>query len=197
MARKQSRRITSSQRSGKGSSGVRKQNRSHTSLRASARSGKSISGPSQKEQLRLPAFQLTRYRRRGDTWEEAESLSGIDRLLAETLLPSAFYRDEDGGLQVREYDRYTRWLKISTTRPGQFTWLRARGSRQASLIGTWNNAVKAAGRGDFSLIDAFPRNVFIDGVRLPTSHREVSRIASAVADSDQPFEDIYALAGAV
>jgi hypothetical protein len=33
-------------------------------------------------------------------------------------------------------------------------------------------------------------------VHLPTSHYEVSRIAAAVADTDQPFEDIYALVGA-
>jgi hypothetical protein len=146
---------------------------------------------------RNAAFELVRSRRKGETWDEAERLSGIDRQTAETLLPSAFFHDERGRLEVRESDRYTRWLKIPTTRPGQFRWLRARGSRQARIIGTWNNAVKAGGRGDFSLIDAFPRNVFIDGVRLPTSHRKVSRIAAAVADSDQPFENIYALVGAV
>jgi len=195
MARKRLRRITSSQGSGKGSSGARK--RSRSIVRGSRRSSKSVRGTSLKEQLRVPAFELVRFRRERDTWEEAERLSGIDRLQAETLLPSVFYRDEHGRLQVHEHDRYTRELKIPTTRPGEFRWLHARGSRQASLIGTWNNAVKAAGRGDFSLIDEFPRNVFIDGVRLPTSHREVSRIAAAVADSDQPFENIYALTGAV
>lgn len=195
MAQKQSRRITSSQGSGKGASGARKRIESLTSLRASARSGKSVLAPWQIQELRIPAFDLLRSRRTGDTWEDAERLSGIDRLTAETRLPSAFVRDEHGRLQAREYDRYTRRLKIPTTRPGEFIWLRARGSRQASLIGTWNNAVKAAGRGDFSLIDAFPRNVYIDGVRLTTSHREVSRIAAAVADSDQPFENIYALVG--
>jgi hypothetical protein len=197
MTRKRLRRITSSQGSGKGSSGARKQTESRSIVRGSPRSGKSVRGPSQKQQLRLPAFQLVRFRREGDTWDEAERLSGIDRLEAESLIPSAFFRDEHGRLQVRGYDRYTRTLKVPAARPGEFRWLRARGNRQASLIGTWNNAVKAAGRSDFSLIDAFPRNVFIDGVRLPTSHREVSRIAAAVADSDQPFEDIYALVGAV
>jgi hypothetical protein len=60
---------------------------------------------------------------------------------------------------------------------------------------TWTNALKAAGRDDFSLIDAFPRNTFIDGVRLATSHAEVSRIVAAAAESDQPFEDIYAMVG--
>ena len=196
MARKQSRRITSSQGSGKGSSGARKQNRSRSIVRGSQRSRKSVRGPSQKQQLRSPAFGLVRFRREGNTWEEAERLSGIDRLTAEILLPSAFFRDEHGRLEVRGYDRYTRTLKIPTVRPGEFRWVRARGNRQASLIGTWNNAVKAAGRGDFSLIDAFPRNVSIDGVRLPTSHRKISRIAAAVADSDQPFEDIYGSLGA-
>lgn len=196
MARKRSRRITSSRGSGKGSSGARKQNRSKSIVRGSRRSRKSVRGSTQKQQLRLPAFELLRFRRGGDTWDEAERRSGIERLAAEDLLPGAFFRDEHGRLEVRGYDRYTRTLKISTVRPGEFRWLRARGSRQASLIGTWNNAVKAAGRGDFSLIDAFPRNVFIDGVHLATSHLGVSRIAAAVSDSDQPFERIYALAGA-
>jgi len=195
MAQKPLRRITSSQGSGKGSSGARK--RSQSIVRGSPRSGKRAHGPSKEQQLRFPAFEIVRSRRTGDTWEEAERLSGIDRETAETLLPSTFFRDEHGRLQVRAFDRYTRILKIPTVHPGEFRWLRARGSRQASLVGKWNNAVKAAGRGEFSLIDAFPRNVSIDGVRLATSHREVSRIAAAVADSDQPFEDIYALVGAV
>jgi hypothetical protein len=195
MARKRLRRITSSQGSGKGSSGARKRTQSQSIVRGSTRSRKSARAASLKQQLRLPAFELVRFRREGDTWDEAESRSGIDRLMAEGALPGAFFRDERRQIQGREYDRYTRKLKIPTTRPGQFRWLRARGSRQASLIGTWNNAVKAAGRGDFALIDAFPRNVSIDGVRLATSHREVSRIAAAVADSDQPFENIYALVG--
>jgi len=96
---------------------------------------------------------------------------------------------------VHGYDRYTRRLKIPTTKPGEFRWLRVRGSRKATLVGTWTNALKAAGQGDFSLIDAFPRNTFIDGVRLATSHAEVSRIVEAAAESDQTFEDLYARVG--
>ena len=145
---------------------------------------------------RIAGFELLRLRRDGHTWEDAELQAGISRHAAEEIFPRAFYRDGRGRLQVRGYDPYTRRLKISTTRPGQFRWLRARGSRKASLVGTWNNAVKAAGRSDFSLIDAFPRNVFIDGVRLATSHYEVSRMAAAAAESDEPFEDIYSLTGA-
>ena len=146
---------------------------------------------------RIAAFELVRLRRQDLAWKDIEKQSGITRRTAKVFLPRAFFRDERGRLQVRGYDRYTRTLKISTVKPGEFRWLRARGSRQASHVGTWNNAVKAAGRGDFSLIDAFPRNIFIDGVRLATSHYEVSRIAAAAAESDQPFEELYALAGAV
>ena len=145
----------------------------------------------------IAAFKLVRLRREDLAWKDAEEQSGITRRTAKRLLPRAFVRNERGQLQVRGYDGYTRKVKIPTTKPGEFRWLRARGSRKASLVGTWNNAVKGAGHGDFSLIDAFPRNIFIDGVRLATSHNEVSRIAAAAAESDQPFEDLYALAGAV
>jgi hypothetical protein len=145
---------------------------------------------------RIAAFELLRLRRADLIWKDAEEQAGISRREAERVFPRAFYRDEHGRLQVHGYDPYTRKLKISATRPGKFTWLRARGSRKASFVGIWNNAVKSAGRGDFSPIDAFPRNVFIDGVRLPTSHYEVSRIAAAAAESEEPFEDIYSLVGA-
>jgi hypothetical protein len=145
---------------------------------------------------RIGAFKFLRLRREGSSWEDAKKYSDVPREIAEHLFPRAFFHDKQGRLQVRGYDRYTRKLKIPTIRPGEFSWLRARGSHKASLVGTWNNAVKAAGRGDFSLIDAFPRNTVIDGVRLATSHYEVSRIVAAAAESDQPFEDLYALAGA-
>jgi hypothetical protein len=145
---------------------------------------------------RKQAFELLRLRRKGLSWKDSEEQAAITRRAAERLLPSAFFRDEHGRLQARSYDRYMRTLKTPTTRPGKFRWLRARGNRQASLTGIWNNAVKAAGRGDFSLIDAFPRNLYVDGVRLATSHYEVSRIAAAAAESDEPFEDIYSLVGA-
>ena len=42
-------------------------------------------------------------------------------------------------------------------------------------------ALNAAGRGDFSKIDKFPRNKSIGGVRLPTNRNEVQRILKALA----------------
>ena len=92
---------------------------------------------------RIAGFDLLRLRRAGLTWKDAEQQAGISRRETEGILPQAFYRDERGRLQVRAYDPYTRRLKIPTTRPGEFRWLHARGSREASLVGIWNNAVKA------------------------------------------------------
>ena len=151
---------------------------------------------SAQQERRIAEFELLRLKREGLTWKDAENQAGVTRRGAEQDLPRAFFHDERGRLQVHRYDPYTRRLRIPTTKPGEFRLLRARGSRKASLVGKWLNALKAAGRGDFSLMDAFPRKVFVDGVRLATSHYEVSRIVAAAAESDQPFEDIYALVGA-
>lgn len=147
------------------------------------------------QEQRIAGFEYLRRRREGLSSEDAERYSGVTQQIAQDFFPRAFFLDDGGRLQVHGYDPYTRRLKIPTTKSGEFRMVRARGSRKASLVGIWNNAIKAAGRGDFSLIDAFPRNTVIGGVRLATSHYEVSRIVAAAAESDQPFEDIYALAG--
>src|ERR1035438_2786375 len=147
------------------------------------------------QERRRDGVELLRLRRQGLTWKDAEQQSGVSRRIAEPFFPRAFFRDERRQLQVRQYDPYTRHLNIATNKPGEFEVVHARGNRQASLVGTWNNAVRSAGGGDFSLIDAFPRNVSIGGIRLPTSHKAVSRIAAAAAEGKNPFEDIYALAG--
>ena len=43
-------------------------------------------------------------------------------------------------------------------------------------------ALNAAGRGDFSQMDKFPRNKAIGGVRLPTNRNDVQRILRALAE---------------
>src|SRR5215472_14207977 len=90
---------------------------------------------------RIAGFDLLRARRADFIWEDAEQLAGITRQAAQKIFPRAFIFDERGHLQVRDYDPYMRKLKIPTTNPGEFRWLRARGSRKASQVGTWNNAV--------------------------------------------------------
>jgi hypothetical protein len=150
--------------------------------------------PEQQEQQR-GSFEYLRLRRQALTRKQAEVQSGITQRVSEHFHPRAFFRDKRGRRQVRAYDDYTRHVKVQTATPGKLKSLTVRGNHEASLIGIWNNAVKAAGGGDFSKIDAFPRGVVIDGFRLVTSHAAVTRIARAAAESNNPFEDIYAMAG--
>ena len=151
--------------------------------------------PGQKAQ-RSQAFKLLRLRREGMSWRDAQEQSGITTRTAQRYFPKAFYRDSGGKLQVTDHDRYVEQFRLPTTRPGKLEVVRARGSRERSLCGRWLNALKAAGDGDFGPIDAFPKNVFIDGYRLSTSHYVVQRIDEALSESEHKFDELYALAGA-
>jgi hypothetical protein len=147
------------------------------------------------KQQRTKAFKLLRFRRDGMSWRDAEEHSGVTIRTAQNYLPRAFFRDSGGRLQVTAYDRYVERLQLPTAHPGKLQIVRARGSHQRSVCGQWLNALQAAGRGDFGPIDAFPRNVFIDGYDLTTDHDEVHRIVEAQAESDRPLEELYALTG--
>ncbi len=151
---------------------------------------------SAQQKQRNSAFEFLRLRRQGHTWKDAERLSRTSRAAAQRYFPRAFAKDKQGKLQVRLHDFYTRHVQVQTTVPGKLRLLRVRGDSKATLVGIWSNAAKAAGRGDFSQIDAFPRGVVVDGFRLVTSHDAVTRIARAAAEGRNPFEDIYAVVGA-
>jgi hypothetical protein len=125
----------------------------------------------------------------------AEKDAGIKAERAKYYLPKAFYVDSRGHFYPRGYDRYVQPLQLSTAQPGELRIVRTRGSHQRSLAGQWENALKAAGNGDFGPIDAFPKDVFIDGYHLATDHDEVQRILEAQAESDSPLEELYALTG--
>lgn len=144
---------------------------------------------------RTRSFILLRFRRTGMPWREAEKDAGIQARIAELYFPKAFFRDSRGRRQTRTYDRYVERLQLPTAQPGKLRVVRARGSHQRSLCGQWLNALKAAGRGDFGPIDAFPRDIVIDGYHLATEHDEVQRIVEAQAESDSPLEELYALTG--
>lgn len=64
-------------------------------------------------------------------------------------------------------------------------------SSERRLVGRWMKALNAAGRGDFSQMDKFPRNKSIGGVRLPTNRTEVQRILEALAEKESPYERLY------
>ncbi len=144
---------------------------------------------------RSQAFKFLRFRRQGMSSGDAQEQSGISAQTAKYYFPKAFYRNASGHLQVTNSDRYVEEFRLPTTRPGKLEPVRAHGSHQRLLCGRWLNALKAAGKGDFGPINAFPKNVFIDGYRLSTSPYVVQRIVQAIAESDKPFEELYAMAG--
>ena len=146
---------------------------------------------------RTQAFKLLRLRRDGVSGRDARKQSGVTIQTAQRYFPKAFFRDPSGHLHVTDHDRYVEQFLLPTTQPGKFEIVRARGDRERSLCGRWLNAVKAAGDGDFSPIDNFPKNVFIDGYRLSTSHYVVQRIDEAVSEEpEHKFDELYTLAGA-
>jgi len=58
-------------------------------------------------------------------------------------------------------------------------------------MGQWMAGMNAAGRGDFSKIDRFPKNERIGGVLLPTKRADVQQILVSLADRESPFEGLY------
>jgi len=101
------------------------------------------------------------------------------------------HADSTGRLHARKSDNYVQKFSLPTTRPDVFASITARGSAERSLAGRWLNAIKAAADGDFSLLQNFPKNTFIDGRRLPTAPYEVQRILNALEQSETAFEQQY------
>jgi hypothetical protein len=52
-------------------------------------------------------------------------------------------------------------------------------------------ALNAAGSGDFSKINKFPKNKRIGGVLLPTKRAEIQQILVSLAEQESPFEGLY------
>jgi hypothetical protein len=197
MAEKRKRRMAGSHRSSSSAGKIKTRSALSVNTRDTSRKrlpSRNRLTVAQKEQ-RTRSFSLLRFRREGTTWREAEMYSGTSVRKAQRYLPKAFYHDGDGHLQVRASDRYVEPMQLPTHHPGSLQVVRARGSRQRSLCGQWSNALKAAGRGNFALIDAFPKDVVIDGYHLTTDHHEVQRIIEAQAESENALEELYALAG--
>jgi len=63
-------------------------------------------------------------------------------------------------------------------------------------VGEWIAALNEAARGDFDRINRFPKRTVIAGVRLPTKPQKVQQILEAMESAENPFEQLYAMAGA-
>jgi len=102
-----------------------------------------------------------------------------------------------GRIRVTASDRIRETMQIPSTRSDVLIAIHTKGSKERYLVGEWIAAIKEAGRGDFARLKRFPRETFIDGVRLPTGRYEVQKILEALETSETPFERVYSLAGAV
>jgi hypothetical protein len=139
------------------------------------------------------AADMRRAESRGEklTFTQATDNRGVDPRSRHAHFTALFYKDQTGRIRARKSDRYTQEFTLPTTRPDVFDSITGHGSKERSLVGRWLNAVTAAGKGDFSLINKFPTNTFVDGRRLPTSNFEIQKILDAMEQSETAFEQQY------
>lgn len=126
------------------------------------------------------------------TFSRAARERGVDPRSRHSHVKSLFYTDSTGRLHARKSDNYVQKFSLPTTRPDVFASITARGSAERSLVGRWLNTLKAAGDGDFTPLQNFPKNIFVDGKRLPTAPYEVQKILEAVEQGkEDAFEQMY------
>ncbi len=161
------------------------------SIPQSKRANKSAS-PSRAKLIQV-AGDMRRAEARGEklTFSRAARERGVDPRSRHVHVTALFYKDSSGRILPRKSDSYTQSFSIPTTKPDVFDSITARGSAERSLVGHWLNALKAAGDGDFSHLQNFPKNTFIDGRRLPTAPYEVQKILTALEQSETAFEQQY------
>ena len=104
---------------------------------------------------------------------------------------SDFQKDSSGRIRPRPNDRKRQTLFIPWFEPGEEIPVPTKNARERRLLGRWMAALNAAGHGDFSKMDKFPRNISIGGVTLPTSRKDVQRILEALAEKESPYEGLY------
>jgi hypothetical protein len=104
---------------------------------------------------------------------------------------SDFEKDSSGRIKARSIGGRRQTLFIPGSEPSQDIPVPTKNASERRLVGRWMKALNAAGRGDFSQMDKFPRNKTIGGVRLPTNRNEVQRILEALAEKQSPYERLY------
>ena len=140
------------------------------------------------------ASDMRRAEARGEklTFSRAARERGVDPRSRHSHVTALFYKDSSGRIHARKSDNYAQKFNIPTTKPDVFDSITARGSEERSLVGRWLNALKAAGDGDFTPLQNFPKNIFVDGKRLPTAPYEVQKILEAVEQGkEDAFEQMY------
>jgi hypothetical protein len=104
---------------------------------------------------------------------------------------SDFEKDSSGRIKARSAGRRRQTLFIPGSEPSRDIPVPTKNASERRVVGRWMAALNAAGRGDFSQMDKFPRNKAIGGVRLPTNRNEIQRILKALAEKESPYERLY------
>ena len=111
--------------------------------------------------------------------------------------PQLIQERPGGRIRVTQSDRLQAALQIPSDKPDVLIPIHTRSSKERYLVGEWVASLNEASRGDFTRLKQFPKEIVIDGVRLPTAPHDVQRILEAMETAEQPFEHLYAWAGAV
>jgi hypothetical protein len=98
---------------------------------------------------------------------------------------------KSGRIVATEKDRIKNTFSKPTTRPGEYHDIVTRNREERQLYAQWRVALDAATHGDWTFIDAYPKDVSIDGVRLPTSQLEIQKIIEALETEGSKFEGPY------
>ena len=125
------------------------------------------------------------------SFSEAAKLWHLRRDTFRKYAKSGLRTLKNGRVKGLANDRIRYTFQKPTTQAGIYTPIKTRSFEERQLFAQWLMAIEAAKDGDFSLIDAFPKNVFIDGTRLPTGHVEVQKIVEALEREGAKFEGPY------
>jgi|ERR1700692_528331 len=125
------------------------------------------------------------------TFARATRKRKIDHRTVLRHFGSDFEKDSSGRLKARPIGRKRQTLYVPGFDPGHDTPVPTQNSGERRSVGRWMAALNAAGRGDFSKMDKFPRGKSFGGVHLPTNRNDVQRILRALAEKESPFERLY------
>jgi hypothetical protein len=104
---------------------------------------------------------------------------------------SALRTDNSGRIHARPNDRIRIAMQIPTTKPGEYRTIVTRSSKERRLLGEYWAVINDAKAGKFARLNAFPKNTFIDGTRLPTGRFEIQKLLEALEAEGSKFAGPY------
>jgi hypothetical protein len=139
---------------------------------------------------------LTDMRNHGLSFSKAARKWNIHRDTLRSHAKSGLRTLKSGRIVATEKDRIRNTFSKPTTQPGEYHEVTTRNREERQLYAQWRVALDAAARGDWTLIDTFPKHAEINGVRLPTSRPEIQKIIEALEEEGSKFEGPYRVRGA-